>query len=275
MVIQDEKTVESFGDEWSRMTQSGLDSQEKEDIFNDYFSIFPFDSINSESVGFDMGCGSGRWAEIIASNVKKIICIDASMDAINVAKKNLKDYNNIEYKLASVDETNIRKNSLDFGYSLGVLHHLPDTELAIKSCSNLLKSGAPFLLYLYYAFDNKPKWYKVVWKISELGRYIINKMPPALKFFISNIIAIFIYYPLSKMSKLLDFFRFNIDNFPLSYYSNKSFYTMRTDARDRFGTPLEKRFTRQEIEKMMINSGFKNIKFSNKKPFWVVVGLKD
>ena len=92
MVNQDEKTVESFGDEWSRMTQSGLDSQEKEDIFNDYFSIFPFDSINSESVGFDMGCGSGRWAEIIASNVKKIICIDASMDAINVAKKNLENY---------------------------------------------------------------------------------------------------------------------------------------------------------------------------------------
>ena len=66
----------------------------------------------------------------------------------------------------------------------------------------------------------------------------------------------------------------NVTNFPLSSYKNLSFYTMRTDALDRFGTRLEQRFTRDEIKIMMENAGLENIKFSNSKPYWVAVGYK-
>ena len=46
--------------------------------------------------------------------------------------------------------------TMDFGYSIGVLHHIPNTQLALNDCSRKLKSGAPFLVYIYYAFDNQP-----------------------------------------------------------------------------------------------------------------------
>ena len=36
----------------------------------------------------------------------------------------------------------------------------------------------------------------------------------------------------------------------------------------------EKRFTKEQIKKMMINSDFENIKFSNEPPYWCVVGTK-
>jgi len=49
---------------------------------------------------------------------------------------------------------------------------------------------------------------------------------------------------------------------------------MRTDARDRFGTPLEQRFTRKQIESMMQSAGLIDIKFSESAPYWCVVGLK-
>jgi hypothetical protein len=49
---------------------------------------------------------------------------------------------------------------------------------------------------------------------------------------------------------------------------------MRTDCLDRFGTKLEQRFTKKEIKKMMINAGLKNIKFSNRKPYWTAIGYK-
>ena len=61
---------------------------------------------------------------------------------------------------------------------------------------------------------------------------------------------------------------------PLSYYANKSFYVMRTDAYDRFCTRLEKRFRRDEIERMLARTGFKNVTFSSKQPFWCAVGIK-
>ncbi|MFZ2077223.1 MAG: SAM-dependent methyltransferase, partial [Xanthobacteraceae bacterium] len=61
---------------------------------------------------------------------------------------------------------------------------------------------------------------------------------------------------------------------PLSYYADKSFYVMRTDAYDRFCTRLEKRFRRNEIERMLAGAGFKDIIFSSQEPFWCAVGIK-
>ena len=49
---------------------------------------------------------------------------------------------------------------------------------------------------------------------------------------------------------------------------------MRTDARDRFGTPLEHRFTKIQIKSMMEVAGLKEIRFSDRAPFWCVVGVK-
>ena len=66
----------------------------------------------------------------------------------------------------------------------------------------------------------------------------------------------------------------DVHSFPLSNYRNKSFYTMRTDALDRFGTKLELRYTRNEIEEMMISAGLIEIIFSNSTPYWCAVGIK-
>ena len=49
---------------------------------------------------------------------------------------------------------------------------------------------------------------------------------------------------------------------------------MRTDSLDRFGTRLEQRFTKKEIEEMLKDSGFEKISFSEKAPFWVSLAYK-
>jgi hypothetical protein len=65
-----------------------------------------------------------------------------------------------------------------------------------------------------------------------------------------------------------------VASFPLSYYRRCSFYTMRTDARDRFGTPLEQRFTRAQIRQMCTDAGLVDLRFSTRAQFWCVVGFK-
>ena len=273
MKNQDKNTVEGFGDEWSRFDQSDLPEDEQKLLFDEYFSVFPWENISNESVGFDLGCGSGRWAKSVAPKVKKLICIDPS-SALDIAKKNLSNFDNCEFQSTTVDDISIDNNSMDFGYSLGVLHHVPNTEMGIKQCVEKLKKGAPLLLYLYYRFDNRPFWFRFIWSISDLLRKIISKMPYGLRYIFSQIIAVAIYFPLARTSFYMEKLNLNVSNFPLSSYKNLSFYTMRTDALDRFGTRLEQRFTRDEIKIMMENAGLENIKFSNSKPYWVAVGYK-
>ena len=60
----DTETVKGFGDEWEKFDQSTLSLKEKKEIFEAYFSIFPWHLVNKNSKGFDLGCGSGRWAEL-------------------------------------------------------------------------------------------------------------------------------------------------------------------------------------------------------------------
>jgi SAM-dependent methyltransferase len=151
----DVKTVEGFGDEWTRFDQSSLPDVERRQLFESYFGLFPWNALPQDAVGFDLGCGSGRWAKLVASEVGRLHCVDPS-DAIEVARANLRDVQNCEFHRASVDSIPLADSSMDFGYSLGVLHHVPDTEAGLRACVKKLKSGAPFLVYLYYAFDNRP-----------------------------------------------------------------------------------------------------------------------
>ena len=69
----DSNTIESFGDEWTKYDQSDLSYEDSLRYFNEYFAVFPWDKINENSQGFDMGCGTGRWAKHIAPKVGKII----------------------------------------------------------------------------------------------------------------------------------------------------------------------------------------------------------
>ena len=215
----DSRTVEGFGDEWSRFDQSGLTNLDHDEMFDSYFSIFPWDKLPKNSVGLDLGCGSGRWALKVAPKVKQLHCIDASKEALDIAKNNLSKMSNCQFHLASVDNIPLPDESIDFAYSLGVLHHIPDTVGGIKACVAKLKRGAPCLLYLYYAFDNKPAWYRLIWKLSETGRFFISRMPFSLRYMTSQVIALLVYWPFARFSRFLDKLGFCVDSFPLSYYS--------------------------------------------------------
>lgn len=270
----DIKTVDGFGKEWKHYNQSSLSSHELLTVFDKYFKIFPPEILNKNSVGVDIGCGSGRWAKFIAPKVKTLYCIDASKEALEVAKKNLFEHDNVNFINASIDEIPLEDQSMDFAYSLGVLHHLPDTLAGIKECVKKLKVGAPFLVYIYYAFDNKPYWFVFVWKLSDFIRRFISKLPFKLKLHLTQIIALTVYFPLARLALIFEKLHVNVDNFPLSAYRKSSFYTMRTDALDRFGTQLEHRFTKNEAISMLEKSGLNYIQVSNDVPYWCIVGFK-
>jgi len=257
----DEKTVASFGDEWTHFDQSELSDDERARMFSQYFSIFPWHVVSQGAEGFDMGCGSGRWAMLVAPRVGLLNCIDASKEALGVAKRNMAELDNVRFIHASTDSVPLEEASQDFGYSLGVLHHIPDTAAALKSCTRLLKSGAPFLVYLYYSFDNRPPWFRALWKASDLLRAVISCMPPRLKFLVTDALALTVHWPLACLAWFGEKLQLNTKHLPLNNYRRMSFYTMRTDSRDRFDTPLEKRFTRAEILKMMERAGLADISF--------------
>ncbi len=129
------------------------------------------------------------------------------------------------------------------------------------------------LAKIYYRFDNRPAWFRTIWKSSDVIRKVVSQLPHNLRFSVSQFLAATVYFPLARTAKILEKIGGNVEKFPLSQYRNNSFYTMRTDALDRFGTSLEKRFTKNEIRHMMEECGSKNITFSETS-FWTAIGVK-
>src|SRR5262249_652838 len=152
--------------------------------------------------------------------------------ALSVAKQNLRGINNVSYHLTSVATMPLPAQSLDFAFSLGVLHHVPDTDAAVVAIADKLKPNAPFLIFLYYALDHRPLWYRALWRITDLARFVVSRLPHPVRLAISQAVAALIYWPLARVARFMARRGQSTSAVPLSYYADKSFYVMRTDAYD-------------------------------------------
>jgi ubiquinone/menaquinone biosynthesis C-methylase UbiE len=270
----DPDVVDGFSDEWTRFDQSKLREKELRQQFDQYFDGFPWDALPRDALVFDAGCGTGRWAKLVARRVGRLHCVDPGEGTLAAARRNLAGLSNCEFHLASVGDLPFDDESMDMGYSLGVLHHIPDPAAGLRACVRTLKRGAPFALYIYYAFDNRPPVFRAIWRVADLGRRFISRLPFPLRYGITQPIALFVYWPLARLSLLLERLGLDVAAFPLSGYRHRSFYSMRTDALDRFGTRLERRFTRDEIRRMMEDAGLERIRFSDEIPHWCAHGFR-
>lgn len=270
----DKKTVQSFGDEWEKF--SSFSETEIKNIGDEYFDIVDESILNSNSTVLDMGCGSGRWSKYLAPNVKFIEAIDPS-DAIFSATKLLSNVNNIRITQASSDNIPFNDETFDFVFSLGVLHHIPETQTALIDTVKKVKKGGHVLIYLYYNLDNRGVLYKALFKLSSLIRYIVAALPKWAKHIVCDFIAITVYMPLILVSRIVQKMIPNKSTYqklPLAYYVGKSFNVIRNDALDRFGTPLEQRFSKKKIKQMMEKAGLRDINFSNNSPYWHAIGKR-
>lgn len=270
----DWNTVDSFGEEWERFND--FSEREIQKVGHEYFDVVPEELFKKSIKVLDVGCGTGRWTYFIADKVGFVDAIDPSK-AIISADELLKDKANIRISQASVDNIPFPDSSYDLVFSLGVLHHIPDTLEAMRKCVKKVKPEGYFLVYLYYNLDNRGIFFKLLFKFSNLLRKIISRFPTRIKNATTDIIAVLGYLPLILLSRIVEKIpgvKKWVTKIPLSYYRNKSFNIIRNDSLDRFGTPLEHRFSKVQVEKMMKDCGLNNIVFSPNEPYWHAIGKK-
>jgi len=271
---RDEQVIDGFGTEWEKF--SSFSKDEIAEIGDAYFSLLKETDIDENSVALDIGCGTGRWAMYLADKVKYVEAVDPSK-AVFSAVKLTKEIDNIRISHCDIDTIPFAEESFDLVYSLGVFHHLPDTQAAISKAVNFVKPEGYFLVYLYYSLDNRGAAFKLLFHISNILRKVVCVLPERIKLFVCDILAIVLYMPfvtLAKVVKAVNPKGSLWKKIPLSAYAVCSFNIIRNDALDRFGTKLEKRFSRDEICDMLKQAGLREVKCSDDFPYWVGIGKK-
>ena len=268
----DQNVIDGFGHEWAAFDYAETETAEALDAqFAAYcapIDLTQFDP--AKSIACDFGAGSGRWSSRLAPYFSLVYALEPSDGASQVLRNKFTG----DLKIAVLQETvgvnSIPIGSLDLAMSLGVLHHIPDTALAIKDVSRSIKPGGIFLCYLYYNLENKLAYYKLIFKGVNVVRRVISASPQSLRRLSATIIAALVYWPLARLSKVLSKLGRNTSNLPLHHYADMPFVMLANDALDRFGTSLEQRFSKAQITEMLRAADFDltTLRFSEIEPFW-------
>lgn len=164
--------ADNFGFEWQLYSRTQLDTQPNstsEAAFRKRTGFTPQDL--KGTLVLDVGCGMGRFAEVATRWGAHVVGIDLSA-AANVARRNLADRSFVAFQ-ADVFALPFAPESFDYIYSIGVLHHTPDCEKAVKSLPQYLKPGGGLAVWLYSGYN---KWHR----FSDVYRKVTNRMPPRL-----------------------------------------------------------------------------------------------
>jgi len=96
---------------------------------------------------------------------------------------------------------------------------------------------------------------------QDAVRRVSSGLPQSLLVGLTTALALMVYYPLARLARLLRTvgLRRLADPLPLSFYADLSFATIRNDSLDRFGTTLEKRFTRAEIRQLLEGAQLRDV----------------
>lgn len=160
----------SFGFQWHRYQKTQLDHdelRESERHFLAKTALRPED-LKGKLV-LDVGCGMGRFAEVATRWGARVVGVDLSA-AAEVAAKNLAERDFTAFQ-ADVFALPFAPESFDVIYSIGVLHHTPDCEAAVKALDKYLKPGGLLVVWLYSGYN---KWYR----FSDFWRRYTHKMKP-------------------------------------------------------------------------------------------------
>ncbi len=163
----------SFGFQWHRYQKTQLDSYKNEALRESETHFLAKTALRPEDLKgklvLDVGCGMGRFAEVATRWGARVVGVDLSA-AAEVAAKNLADRDFVAFQ-ADVFALPFAPASFDVIYSIGVLHHTPDCEAAVKALDKYLKPGGLLVVWLYSGYN---KWYR----FSDFWRRYTHKMKP-------------------------------------------------------------------------------------------------
>ena len=177
----------NFGFEWNLHNKTQLDTEtrhESEEAFIEKTGFNP-DELTGKLV-LDVGCGMGRFAEVASRSGATVVGIDLT-SAIDAAHENLKGRSNVFLAQANIFDLPFRDKTFDVIFSIGVLHHTPDTKAAFDQLPRLLKPGGRIAIWVYAS--SMMSWART----SDFYRRLTTRLPKRFLYVLSHI-AIPWYY---------------------------------------------------------------------------------
>ena len=260
------RTQASFGYEWTQFDDWRASGSTN---FQDYFSGLDLPELRGARV-LDAGCGMGRHARQLAPYCERIVAVDFSR-AIDVAARNVRELANVSCVQADLTKLPVADDYFDLVYSMGVVHHLANTEEAVQVLVRKVRPGGRVRLYLYWKRDG---WSGRILDLVGVVRRLTTRLPFPLLKVLCWTLSVPLYAGVVLPYRMLIALGIRApERWPLFVYTRYPFTVLYNDQFDRFSAPLEKRYSEGEARALLESAGLRDVRA---RPMfgWLVDGVR-
>jgi SAM-dependent methyltransferase len=243
-------TIDRFGYEWKHFSDYNADN------FKQFIAPLP-DNFLEGKLGLDVGCGAGRHARQAAELGAEIVCIDLSQ-AVDAAYQNNADNEIVHIIQADIYNLPFKQDIFHFIYSLGVLHHLPDSEKGFQILLPYLTTGGSLFVWVYFYTLRKAALEILRYFARPLSNENIRRFA-----YVCNLIDYGIFINLYRLTRKLPILGRLVERYsPLRVkeYAAYGFQVGFTDWFDRLSAPITNYYKEDEMRNWLKRSGLSNTK---------------
>ena len=215
----------------------------------------------------EIGTGSGRILKnLIKFLPKKIYAIEPS-EAIEVAKKNIKDPE-VEVMFNKIPGQMINfKNEIDYIFSLGVIHHIPEAEKVCKKIYDSLKPQGKFIVWVY-GKEGNGLYLFIFNNLRRITKHLPDKILNLISIFLNVLLSIYIFF--------CKYLNLPLRKYMLNVLKKCSFEKRKYIIFDQLNPAYSKYYKKEEIITLLTKSGFNKFEIINRYQYsWTAIAVKE
>ncbi len=259
------QTIQDFGGQWTHFqTNEGYIGSLK--LLQDFLGpLLNTQELSGKRVA-DIGSGNGRIVEMLmAAEVSHVVAIEPSK-AFEVLQHNTAHWGNQVQCLKLQGEALPHEPPLDYVFSLGVIHHIPDPVTTLQAAFRALQPGGRLVIWVYGKEGNE-----LYLALSQSLRLLTVKLPHSFLLGVSWFLYPFLvgYMTMCRWLPL-----------PLRSYMRNLIQRLSRQDRiltiyDQLNPAYAHYYTRDEIKASVEAAGYTDVELYHRHGYsWTVIGTK-
>lgn len=261
----DDRTIRDFGEQWTHYTKNDGYYGSVELLKDIFGPLLSTDQLASAKVA-EIGSGTGRIvAMLLDAGAKSAVAVEPS-DAIGPLRENLARYGDRVTCLHLPGHQLPQDLALDYVFSIGVIHHIPEPLPVLRAAYAALRPGGQCLVWLY-GYEGNERYLQMVTPL----RQVTTRLPHAALSAVSHALNLGLdgYLYLCRFADL-----------PLRSYIQNVLSKFDRDKRylviyDQLNPVCSRYYRKEEAQQLMESAGFVDVRLHHRHGYsWTVVGTR-
>jgi SAM-dependent methyltransferase len=259
-----DKTIEDFGDQWTRYTENG-GFYASQDMFRDIVGpLLAVEALDGARCA-EIGAGTGRITNmLLRCGAAHVLAVEPSRASAVLRDNTATDGARVTVQQARGDD--FVGNDLDYIFSIGVLHHIPDPAPTVRCMREALRPGGQALIWLYGREGNT-----AYLSVMEPLRAVTRRLPVAA----NGAISWLMYIPLALYIQLCRWLPLPMRSYMREVLAPLSGRDARLVIVDQLNPTWAKYYREDEARELLEDAGFSDVQLYHRHGYsWTVRGTR-